>query len=190
MEQTKEHWELKFNVQRSIRYYERRHAFFANCNRLMVLVGLLGYATNAIWLGETWGVLVLAAVALVFVLGIAFGTTNKAYLYQDLRRRTGEISIRLEDAEMTGDAEAIEKAVRKGRHDLLLIEQDDPPVKRALSVLCHNETIQALGLDAKEKRLVNRWTRITAQFFAWNRTYELVAQEQTHDKVEPQSQTH
>lgn len=100
-------------------------------------------------------------VALVFAISIGFDTINKAYLYQELKRRTAEIEVALVDAEPTSEM------IRKARRDLLRIEQDEPPVKHALNTMCHNEVAYVSQVHNKYLQEVRWYKRLTAQFFSW-----------------------
>ena len=50
----------------------------------------------------------------------------------------------------------------------LYIEIDEPPVYRALDISCHNEVIQARGLDPLYKAPLSRWQRIMKQWFRFS----------------------
>lgn len=152
---------LLFDLDRSIRYFDRRDAFFSGCNRLILTIGLLSYTVDAILLGHTFfDIPWTGFTAVVFVLGIGFGTTKKAYQYQILKHRAYEIEIFLKGQESTPEI------LKYAECQWLRVEKDEPPVKHALYALCHNEVVNAWGLGTEHLAEVERWERLLAQFFS------------------------
>ena len=136
---------LLFDVRRSIRYHDRRRAFYERLHRLTgaltiilaggVLFELAGTGSPAVWL-QCVGVIAAALAAVDMVVGYA----THGNLHASLRARF----IDLEMAMMSGDLDATSWEGYRQRR--LAIERDEPPIYRALDLLCHNEVCQAEGL--------------------------------------------
>lgn len=161
---------LLFAVRRSIRYHDRRRSFFERMHRLTsvltiilaggVLFELAGTGSPAKWL-QVVGVFAGALAALDMVVGYSARATQHA----NLRRRFA-------DLEMAMLTDGLDQEVWK-RHQLerLAIERDEPPIYRALDLLCHNEMMQAEGFSREKTpehfAAVSAWQRYTSHFLHW-----------------------
>jgi hypothetical protein len=164
------HYRLLFDVRRSIRYHDRRRAFFERMHRLtsvltIVLAGgvlfeLAGTGSPALWLQ----VVSLFAVVLA-ALDMVVGYAASANLHAGLRGQFAQLEI---DVLSGGIDESVWHQHQVKR---LGIEADEPPVYRALDLLCHNELLTAYGFKREKKpeefATVSRWQRATAHFFHW-----------------------
>lgn len=135
---------LLFDIRRSIRYHDRRRAFFERLHRLTgaltiilaggVLFELAGTGSPAVWL-QCVGAVAAALAAVDMVVGYATHGNQHA----SLRARF----IDLERAMLSAGNDA---AAWEGfRQQRLAIERDEPPIYRALDLLCHNELCRAEG---------------------------------------------
>lgn len=160
---------LLFDVRRSVRYHDRRRAFFERMHQ--VTAGLTVLLAGSVLFelarpGETaaWLVSLAAVAALLSAWDIVVGYAGKAGLHKDLKARFGA----LEMAILSGDGSP--DAWNGNQIERLRIEQDEPPVFRALDLLCHNELALAEGFDRNDKahfeRLTN-WQRATRHIFHW-----------------------
>ena len=143
-EMTDAQYALYFDVRRSIRYHDRRSAFFERMHQLTgvltvllagsVLFDIARPGDNPAWL------LALAAIAALFsAFDIVIGYAAKAGQHRDLKARFAALEIAI----VTGNADA---ATWQAHHtERLRIEQDEPPIYRALDLLCHNELMRAEG---------------------------------------------
>ena len=162
---------LLFDVRRSVRYHNRRRAFFERLHQITAGLTILLAGSVLFELarpGETaWWMVALAVIAaLLSTWDIVVGYAVKATLHRDLKQKYGalEISILsgLDDAE-TWQSYQLER---------LRIEQDEPPVFRALDILCHNELLAAEGFKSDANRSthfypLNGWQRTTRHLLHW-----------------------
>ena len=159
--------ELLFDVRRSIRYHSRRQAFFERadrCTDFMLL--LLGSGAVALALQDHktytlaagFGVAFISTVKLVFTFG--FNAGRHTQFVKDFTR----LEKRLH-------ADASDETIAAVTQERLDIEAGEPPVKRVLDVICHNELLAAMGYDAKtlqQERVRLTWfQRLTANLFNW-----------------------
>ncbi len=152
---------LLFGVRRSARYHEKRERFFHRLNRVVLFLNV-AFGSAAVVaviseLGHGWIVAFSALVAMASALDLVVDTGGSARLHADLRRRF----VALESA-MIGEEPDQEKLTRFTR-ERLAIEQDEPPVLRALDVLCHNELVRALGYGREKEHTLPLWRRLLAQ---------------------------
>jgi len=141
-----EHRNLLFGIRRSVRYHSRRRQFYEAWNTLTsavsVLFGSTAIAATFGMVSEEHRILVTAVAAalvtLVSTLDLVVGTVRKAQLHADLGRRFSELEcVAAEDSTYERLSEC-----RKGR---VMIEADEPPQLRVVSVLTHNELCRAIG---------------------------------------------
>lgn len=130
-----------------MRYHARRRAFLDGWHKLIMaaiiiggsaaFTGLLGSSSDA----PRWAALALTVLA---TLDLVIGLSHRARDHEMLYRRFSALA--------TGVAttpEPTAENVRRWTADRLRIEADEPPVYRALDIACHNEMIQAYGIDAR-----------------------------------------
>lgn len=161
---------LLFDVRRSIRYHDRRRAFFEGMHRFTnvltiilaggVLFELAGTGSPALWLQ---GVGLFAAILAAF--DMVVGYAARANQHTDLRARFVELEIDI----LSGGLE--EGAWRQHQVKRLKIEADEPPIYRALDLLCRNEQLIAQGFKRedtpKEFAKVGHFARLTRHLFHW-----------------------
>lgn len=161
---------LFFDVRRSIRYHDRRRAFFEHMHKITgaltvllagsVLFDIARPGDNPAWL---LGLAAFAAVLSAFDMMI--GYTSKAGLHHDLKVRFGALEIAI----LAGNADdALWQAHQMER---LRIEQDEPPTYRALDSLCRNELLRAEGFRDEDGSGhfvdITGWQRVTRHLFHW-----------------------
>jgi hypothetical protein len=159
-----EHYGLLFDVRRSIRYHNRRRAFFDRLHTLSSAASLVfGSAVVASLLGQ-YTAFTAAAGVVVTVFSCAdlvAGSTQKARLHWDLARRFADL-----EKSLIKNARPDTEAMRKMQEERLSIEADEPPVLRVLDCLCYNEMIKAEGRPPeKEATPISRRQRLFAQWF-------------------------
>lgn len=163
-----EPWEeyrrLLFDVRRSARYSEYRRRHYDRLHAFLRSTALIsGSATVTATAGAfgRWAVGCLAAAgAFAGAIDLTLKPSEQARQQQELRRRFFE----LEQSMLTEpiNRESIRKwwALRRA------IEMDEPPVLRVLSAICHNEQVEADGLDTGAVELTPI-QRMLAQFVDW-----------------------
>lgn len=128
---------LNFEVEKSIRYHQRRRAFFERMDRFSTfLVILLGSATVAAWAPKVTGLMTTVIGAATLVLGFSGKARDHLILAQkftDLARQ------------IRGKAEPTEADVREWESEKLLIDAAEPAIYRALEVDCYIEVCRAWG---------------------------------------------
>lgn len=156
---------LLFDVQRSVRYHNRRRAFFdrldQGSNMLSVMLG-----STAIYgvLEQRWQVLTLSAVGLVTAfsaINLVLGSSQKARQHFDLARRFIELEKAIRLATPTPMTLAEFTQLR------LSIEMDEPPVLRVLDAICYNEQARSEGYPDKNLAGIGWWQRQVAQIMDW-----------------------
>lgn len=155
--------ELLFDVRRSIRYHSRRQAFFETVDRLFTFALLfLGSGAALSILQDHKAGLAVACISglkLVFALGVK--ANRHAQFVKDFTRL---------EKRLYGDESA--ETVAAVTRDRLDIEAAEPPVKRVLDIICHNELLVAMGYEGEtlqRERVPLTWfQRLTANFFNWS----------------------
>lgn len=158
---------LLFAVRRSIRYHDRRRAYFDLLHRLSAgLTVLLASSVlfDATQSGESpWWMIALAFIAAPLAAwDIVIGYTAHANVHLDLKKRW----IKLEAEILSGKDD--EQTWNHHETERLRIESDEPPVYRALDLLCHNEVARAEGVtDPKEFEALKWYKSATRHLWPW-----------------------
>lgn len=156
---------LRSDIQRSVRYHDRRTAYFELLQRLTNVIAILLAGVVVMELvGATspWWIRTLAVAGALLTAGdLVIGFGRKADVHRDLKRRFIALEGQLEGGD---DLEKI-------RRRRLSIEAEEPPVHRALDLLCHNEMSAAMGWDPKKNpehfSHVPWYMQMTANLFRW-----------------------
>ena len=161
-------YELLFDVRRSVRYHDKRAAFFERCHRCTNVMAILMAGSVVFDIarpGDTpWWLLSLALAASIFsVMDLVSGFSKIAGLHRDLQRRFSELERQMITGPMEGDCWTQYHAER------LRIEMDEPTPYRILDTVCHNELLHAQGFprDSKHYVAVTWWQRATCQLWPW-----------------------
>jgi hypothetical protein len=138
-----EYHKLLFGVRMSVRYHEKREAFFSRANRVATGLSLLtSSAAAGSLLGK--GTLAAALLASVAALASAFnmvtGAAEAAKRHAELKRRFVDLQ-----AGMIAVAAPTADDLRKWTVARLDIERDEPPVLTTLTRICHNEQVRVQG---------------------------------------------
>ena len=135
---------LCFSVEKSLRYHQRRRAFFETVHRwLMFAIIMLGAAAAASLFGIGAWLALLTTLLAAFDLVWASGTKARDHLLLHQRFATLMADIARVPEPRAGDI-----SYWKARR--MEIETDEPPVYWALEKACLNETAYALGLSARD----------------------------------------
>lgn len=164
-----QHYGLLFDVRRSIRYHDRRRAFFGHLAWSPIIPAylLVGGAVAGIASGASpHGSLDYLGVAIVLLAacGIALDWAVRENRHDQLRDRFAQL-----EADMLSGARD-EATWRRHQLARLTIERDEPPVYRALDLLCHNAQLIAEGYSPNVPDLFSQigwWPRLTCQLFYW-----------------------
>lgn len=162
-----EQYGLLFDVRRSVRYHDRRRAFFERLHQ--VTGGLTVLLAGSVLFdlarpGETpaWLATLAVVAALLSAWDIVVGYAAKAGLHRELRQRFGALEMTMLAGDATSDTWDAHRQAR------LSIEQDEPPIYRALDALCHNELLRAEGIrDTAHWARLSAWQKATRHVFHW-----------------------
>lgn len=167
MDGIQQQWDsLLFDVRRSVRYHERRRNFYETWNLTTSALSLL-FGSAAIYLvlkdHETLTVIAAAVVAVASTVDLVVNTSRMAHLHSDLCRRFIELekTMVLHANRTTDDYNRIWAA-------RLDIEKDEPPIKRIVDIICHNELVFAGGYDESCYQPIPLYKRLSAHCFNWN----------------------
>ncbi len=128
---------LSFEVEKSIRYHQRRRAFFERMDRLSTfLVILLGSATVAAWSPTITGLIT----TVVGAAGLVVGFGGKARDHLVLAQKFTDLA-----RTMRAKVAPTEAELRSWESERALIDSTEPPIYRALEADCYNEVCRALG---------------------------------------------
>ncbi|MBU1691931.1 MAG: hypothetical protein KJ958_03295 [Gammaproteobacteria bacterium] len=178
--------DLLFAVRRSIRYHDRRRAFFDRMHQ--VTAGLTILLAGSVLFdmarpGHTpWWMTVMAFVAaLLSAWDMVVGYAQKANLHGTLKNRFST----LEMAMIAGDDTP--ETLNKHLLERLRIEQDEPPIYRALDLLCRNELMIAMGYKKSGDQVhlfdeIGLFENLTRHILHW----ENISQTSTHPPVQNQ----
>ena len=152
-------WEIWWNVQRSIRYHNYRHAFFESYSRAISGLNiLLSSAAGASILKviETsdakFAMYLMGGLAFINTIDLVYGTAKRSGQHRELRNKFIDIEKRY----LAGRRKDIvsKQEFYKISEEILSIEAEEPPIYRLLDVYCHNEMIKAYlpsGEPVKQK---------------------------------------
>jgi len=160
-------YKLLFDVRRSVRYHDRRRAFFETMHRITAVLTILMAGSVLFDLGKPgitqgWLIALSVLAALLAALDMVLGYASKADLHRSLKKQFGELEIAIVTDDETEDT------LKFNQNKRLEIEQNEPPIYRALDRICHNEIVTATGIDKKELCKVGWFEQLTRHFFYWS----------------------
>lgn len=151
-----------FAVRRSIRYHQRRRAFFDRLDQFGNMLAVVLGSTAIYGMLETNSkTLALTATALVTVLSavnLVFGSVQKARAHADFSRQFIALEKRFLD-------DPSPERLREVIDARLSIEAEEPPILRVLDSICHNEQLRAEGYPKEYFATIRYWQRWFAQLF-------------------------
>ena len=158
-----ERWDLLWGVRRSIRYHDRRRRFFDVCHRVVVGTGvvlaMIGFTVANEALDEKWLTVFSILSMFAFLLDLFLGFSNCAQLHTNLKQKFGEL-----EADIIKNKQDDMAPFRAQR---LQIEMDEPPILRALDILCHNELARSIEETKEDIYKVGFLQRMTSQLYSW-----------------------
>lgn len=157
---------LIFGVRRSIRYHERRRAWFEAWHNLAWTLSFFGSSAAAAAIFGQWSAEFFwfpVAVAILLAADLVVGFSRKATLHHLLGRRFAALERSIPLRSLSAEEYQWFNAQR------LEIEQDEPPVKRLLDVLCHYALLRSLGgtkRDLRKMDRISRWRQFSANLWS------------------------
>lgn len=170
LELSDEQYGLFFDVRRSIRYHDRRRAFYEQCHHFTSLLTILMAGSVLFDIAKPgdsppWLQTISVAAAIFAAMDMVFGYSKRAGLHNSLRERFANLEISM----ILGGTE--EAPWLNHRRERLTIEKDEPPIYKVLDNLCRNELLEAEGYTRKKNPdeffHPTFLQRITAQLFRW-----------------------
>jgi hypothetical protein len=149
--------DLRFHVDKSMRYHQRRRGHFDAMHRwTMLAVVVCGSAAFATRYAEVAG----ALGALFGALDLVFGYSHKARDHDALYRRFSDLMAQIRRAAPD------ETAVRDLTIARETIETDEPPIYWLLEADCDNETTASWGLAQKNGLVpLKPWHKLAMDFY-------------------------
>lgn len=158
--------EITCHIRRSIRYHRARERFFYSWFHLLSFASLLAGLSVVISLlanAPEWVTLMSGvAVAAIQMAERVFLLTAKARLHNGLAR-----DFLWLERQIVVRGDVTEAELRSLREEVLSIEAWDPPVKRYLDLICHNQVARSIGSDDIEP--LTFWQRWFAQYLNGDR---------------------
>ena len=160
--------ELRFDIDVSIRYHNRRRAFFNNWHKVTTFIGILGGSVGAVAfataVGKWWnyglelGLGFALLVAIVNALDLTIGFSERARMHDALYKK-----FVVHDAKIEAAGETSEEQIRQLQSERLLIEHDEPPIFNVLYAQCQNEAVR-VWRSPTPKLIISFRQRVLAQW--------------------------
>ncbi len=168
-EQRKAFRELLFDVQRSVRYHDRRQGFYQSVQNLTLFWAFIASTGTVAAVGAEylqalplWVQLIPSALSSLFIgLTLVFRVGAKATLHETLKRRFIDLEITLQKGRSTPTEDFLASATETR----LLIEAGEPQTLRVLDTLCHNDMLRVMGRPAERQIKVGPMQRLFAPWF-------------------------
>ncbi|MCG8998423.1 hypothetical protein [Laribacter hongkongensis] len=162
---------LLFDIRRSVRYHDRRKAFYELLHHITSWMTILMAGSvlfDAAKDGKTadWMICLSIAAALLAAADMVLGYSRRANLHGDLRRRFADLEIAIL---MGGSSQ---EEWHEHTRTRLIIEKDEPAIYKVLDLLCRNELLVAEGFNRKDNpeqfANITRYQRWTCQLYRWD----------------------
>jgi hypothetical protein len=147
-------WRLTFRIDKSMRYHQRRRAFFDRCHRLVMFAVIL--CGSAAFVGIVPAAWTAVLGAMLAALDLTLGFSMKARDHQILYQRFAELYRKIQRS-----PEPKPEEIAFWQDEMLVIETDEPPIMVALEVDCHNETARAWNARDSKVPVLSAWQRLT-----------------------------
>jgi hypothetical protein len=153
---------MLFGVRRSIRYHQRRRAFYDKLDKTSNMLSLI-FGSVAVYgtleANAKNVALIASGIVTVFAsINLVVSSATRARDHADFVRKYVEIEkLMLEDE--------TEARLREVKAQRLSIEAEEPPVLHVLNAMCHNELMRAMGSPKSDLPHIGPVQRLVAQFF-------------------------
>lgn len=167
MSSLRELHDLLFDVRRSVRYHDKREAFFLSIGNAAHYISFLsGFAAaliiaGVLWSGwDTWMKALVPLVGAMFSgITLVFRVGARASLHKILKQRF--ISL---ERKLIACRENQAKVLKRLQRERLKIESEEPPILRVLDTACYNELVHAMDLDKSYIRELTWFQRMCMNF--------------------------
>lgn len=158
-------YSLDFDLDRSVRYHRRRQGYLratAEAYKLAAVLAASAAAANAFLPVSTASWASAVSAALVPVILYLLLRSKRLRALASLHDHLGSQFV---SARRAAVADATPDLLRKLTDLRLQIEMEEPPIYRALDMLCHNAVCRARGLGETETYRVGPMHRLLANLF-------------------------
>jgi len=154
---------LTCDLQRSVRYHRLRERFFEGWSNTFSVLSLLAGSSVVVALLAEWAdwvpLVAGAAVAAMQALDQVLRLSAKARHHNSLASEFLAV-----ERILTLNADPTQDDLRELRAEVLSIEAREPPVRRYLDLICHNQVARSIGSDDLVK--LTWWQRRFAQYLS------------------------
>lgn len=160
-----------YQIGMGVHYHMRRQQFFESWHRLTGVLSIV-FSTSAVasfvnassdgsW---NWAVFFAVVVAISQSIDLVIDTRGKGFLHNDLRREYVRVSHDLLDIVGKVSETEFNQLSKKIRN----IEINEPPIKKLLLEVVHNDVGRKLNIDKEELHKISWLKRSTANLINWN----------------------
>ena len=154
--------DLRFSVDVSVRYHDRRRWFFDFVGRSISALSILGGSAAVAALisvvkgsggaGELVILFSATGIAVLNVLDLVFGFSERARLHDNLYRKYIEL-----EAGIVGTLEPTDEQAKGWLAENLLIERDEPSTYHGIYAQCWNQSINFMRRGDEHLRRTRTW---------------------------------
>lgn len=146
-------WELRFHIARSIRYHDKKRAWFDVLNKVAQIIALVASSAAVINLikeeaNDEFALWFSAIAATATLVNLVMGSAAKFFTYSELKKRFVELDSKLDKL----TASPTEAGIVALWQEIKAVEKDEPPISKILNIRAHNAAVDALGAGADQKR--------------------------------------
>lgn len=162
--------ELRCHIQRSVRYHKARQRFFDGWSNAVSFVSLLGGSAVVVAVLNNSSDVIAICAGLIVAAGQALEQVvrlgSKA---RDHSTFTSQF-VSLERA-LERSCESTDPDLRAIKAEILMIEAQEPPIKRYLDLICHNQVARSIG--SSDIQPLAWWQRMFAQYLNGDSAMEM-----------------
>ncbi len=169
MSKSVDDWSHLFDVRRSIFYHMRRQAFYEKLHKSITGIAIIFGSATVIGVLQNMNVNYTAGaaafVSITSAIDLIIGTTTKAWQHADLKRKFIELEKKQLIAKKVDD-----KLLKVLQGERLIIEADEPPIYRALDIICYNDVVYAeyaTNKVADKLHKIPLYKKLTANIIMW-----------------------
>lgn len=141
----KEKFDILFPLEKSIRYHQRRRAYYDSCHRLIMLMIIIAGSASVVDVlkfAQIWLGLLTAALGAI---DLVFGLSDKARDHEFLMRRFSGLVARIRRSSSATPTDLLDWQAER-----IEIEADEPDVYWAVEAICYNEAARAWDRNPQE----------------------------------------
>ena len=163
---------LAWGVETSVRYHERRQAYYEGADAFVNAVNLIAGSGAVLAIAKSAPAQVIvwltAAVAILSFINLTMRSSHMAAVHSQMKQRFVELLKRIR--RLDPEAKTFSKKLGLLEQRRLSIEMEEPTIYRVVSVLAHNELAFANGYGDEVLWHVPWYKHLTAHFIRWEPT--------------------